>query len=121
MTYIIMTDIDENSSEDLPLKRISTPEKTSTSRSRSKPESIPSKSQSRKNELRTFIISIPIGSRPPRIKNGVVKELDKSHTIDEIEQLILESEIVASNIHDTIVQTARCCGNVFKLADKLIK
>ena len=116
-----MTDIDENSSEELPLKRVSTPEKTSTSRSRSKPESIPSKRDSRKNELRTFIVSIPIGEKPPKIKKGVVKELDKSHTIDEIEKLILESEVVAFNIHDTIVQTARCCGNLFKVADKLIK
>ena len=116
-----MDNIDENSSEDLPLKRVSTPEKTSTSRSRSKPESIPSKSASRKSELRTFIVSIPISCKSPRIKKGIIKELDKSHTIDEIEQLILESEITASNIHDTIVQVSKCCGSLFRVADKLIK
>jgi len=103
---------EDNKSSDSPLQ----------SRSRSKPSSerIPSRSNSRKQALRTFIVSIPIGSKPPKIKQGVVKELDKTHTIDEIEQLIAESEVVAYNLADVAVQTAKCCGNIFKVVNKVV-
>lgn len=95
----------------------------SKSKSRSKPssENLISRSNSRKEHLRTFIVSIPMNSKPPKIKKGIIKELDESHTIDEIEKLILESETVAYNIADVAVQTARCCGNIFKVVDKIVK
>ena len=95
----------------------------SKSKSRSKPssESLISRSSSRKQHLRTFIVSVPIGSKAPKIKQGIIKELDQSHTIDEIEKLILESEITVYNIADVAVQTAKCCGNIFKMVDKIVK
>ena len=97
--------------------------KRSNSGSRSKPSSdgLISRSNSRKEHLRTFIVSVPIGSKAPKIKRGIIKELDQTHTIDEIEKLILESETIAYNIADVVVQTAKCCGNIFKVADKIVK
>jgi hypothetical protein len=95
----------------------------SKSKSRSKPssENLISRSGSRTEHLRTFIVSVPIGSKIPKIKQGIIKELDQNHTIDEIEKLILESEVVAYNLADVAVQTAKCCGNVFKLVNKIVK
>ena len=68
-------------------------------------------SENRGNTIRTYIVSVPIGTQSPKIKHGHIRELQSQHTIQDIEQQIDEVENIVQNIQVINVESSKCVGS----------
>ena len=75
-----------------------------------------STSQLRGENFKTYIISVPINEKKPKIKKGHVQEILKADTLEDIAKYINDAEDIAHNIHITYVTCSKCmgsCNNIF--------
>ena len=72
----------------------------------------------RGEKVRTYLVSVPIHSKSPTIKQGHIKELSKTDTLDEIGVHIDEMENIVQNIQVINVECSKCVGSFKNMFNK---
>jgi hypothetical protein len=68
-------------------------------------------SQHRGKTIQTFIVSVPVGSKIPKIKHGHIRELTHQDTTAKIEKHIDEIENIVQNIQVINIECSKCVGS----------
>lgn len=72
----------------------------------------------RGDKLRTFVVSVPINGKVPKIKKGHIKELGKADTLQDIGNHVDEAESIVQNIQIITVECSKCVGSFNKIFSK---
>jgi hypothetical protein len=70
-----------------------------------------SSSHHRDKTIKTFIVSVPIGIKSPKIKHGHIRKLNRQDTTIEIEKHIDEVENIVQNIQVLQIECSNCVGS----------
>lgn len=74
-----------------------------------------SNNKSRSTQVKTYVVSIPLGKRTPMMKVGTIKQIEVDHQLKDIEDIIHEVEeqtiqMVTNN--DIEVNCSKCCNGI---------
>lgn len=61
--------------------------------------------------IRTYIVSVPVSSKPPKVKKGHIHQLVHEDTIHDIEKHIDDVETIVQNIQVINIECSKCVGS----------
>jgi hypothetical protein len=61
--------------------------------------------------IRTYIVSVPVSSKPPKVKKGHIHQLVHDDTIQDIEKHIDDVEAIVQNIQVINIECSKCVGS----------